>query len=288
MPELHFKGKEFVYNHHLTVPYRPLIAQPEKSLGDNLENLIIHGDNLHALKSLLPRYAGKVDCIFIDPPYNTGNENWSYNDNVNNPIMREWLASNPVNKDDMLRHDKWACLMYPRLKFLNELLSEFGTIWMTLDDNEAHRARLILDEVFGEDNFIAQIAWEKVYSPRMDAEGFSKDYDSILVYAKDKEIADLRKVQFTQNASQFTYTDPETGKQARLRTLRKEGSNSLRTDRPNMWYPIKAQDGTEIWPIKPDGTEGCWRWGRAAFEREFNTKPSKVLIQKNERGIWEV
>jgi adenine-specific DNA-methyltransferase len=89
MPELHFKGEEFVYNHHLTVPYRPLIAQPEKSLGDNPENLIIHGDNLHALKALLPRYAGKVDCVCIDPPYNTGNENWSYNDNVNNPIMRE-------------------------------------------------------------------------------------------------------------------------------------------------------------------------------------------------------
>ena len=136
MPELHFKGKEFVYNHHLTVPYRPLIAQPEKSLGDNPENLIIHGDNLHALKALLPRYAGNVDCIFIDPPYNTGNENWSYNDNVNNPIMQEWLSSNPVNKEDMLRHDKWACMMYPRFKLLHELLAESGSLWMTLDDNE--------------------------------------------------------------------------------------------------------------------------------------------------------
>jgi adenine-specific DNA-methyltransferase len=144
MPELHFKGKEFVFNHPLTVPYRPVVAHPEKSFGDDSENLIIHGDNLHALKALLPRYAGRVDCIFIDPPYNTGNENWSYNDNVNSPIMREWLDGNPVNKEDMLRHDKWLCMMYPRLKLLHELLSENGSLWMTLDDNEIHRARMRL------------------------------------------------------------------------------------------------------------------------------------------------
>ena len=132
VPELHFKGKEFVYNHHLTVPYRPLEAHPDKSIGDEAENLIIHGDNLHALKALLPRYAGKVDCIFIDPPYNTGNENWSYNDNVNSPMLKEWLDGNPVNKEDMLRHDKWCCLMYPRLKLLHELLSEDGSFWMIM------------------------------------------------------------------------------------------------------------------------------------------------------------
>ena len=98
MPELHFKGKEYVYNHHLTVPYRPLVAHPDKSIGVETENLVIHGDNLHALKALLPRYAGKVDCIFIDPPYNTGNEKWNYNDNVNSPMMKAWLDGNPVNR----------------------------------------------------------------------------------------------------------------------------------------------------------------------------------------------
>ena len=186
MPEIHFKGKEFVYNHHLTVPYRPLIAQPEKSLGNNPENLIIHGDNLHALKALLPRYAGKVDCTFFDPPYNTGNENWSYNDNVNNPIMREWLSSNPVNKEDMLRHDKWACMMYPRFKLLHELLSERGSLWMTLDDNEIHHARMLLDDIFGDENFVATVIWQKVYSPKNTAQYFSEDHDYLLVYAKDK------------------------------------------------------------------------------------------------------
>ena len=132
MPELHFKGKVYVYNHHLNVPFRPLPAQPDKSIGEDSGNLIIHGDNLHALKALLPRYAGKVDCIFIDPPYNTGNENWCYNDNVNSPIMRDWLNSNPVNKEDMLRHDKWLAMMWPRLKLLYELLAENGSFWVIM------------------------------------------------------------------------------------------------------------------------------------------------------------
>lgn len=185
MPELHFKGKEFVYNHHLTVPFRPLLAQPDKSCGNDPENLIVQGDNLHALKSLLPRYAGKVDLVFIDPPYNTGNEGWAYNDNVNSPLLRDWLDGNPVNKEDMLRHDKWLCLMWPRLKLLHELLSERGSIWITLDDNEVHHARAMLDEIFGEQNFVATCIWQKNYSPKNTAQHFSEDHDYLLVYAKN-------------------------------------------------------------------------------------------------------
>ena len=187
MPELQFKGKEFVYNHHLTVPYRPLIADAKKSVGNEPDNLIIHGDNLHALKSLLPRYADKVDCIFIDPPYNTGNEKWNYNDNVNSPFIKEWLSGNPVNKEDMLRHDKWCCLMYPRLKLLHELLNINGSFWMTIDDNELHRALMILGEIFGEENYITCITWKKKVSPSNDAQWFSSDNDFIIVYAKNKE-----------------------------------------------------------------------------------------------------
>src|SRR5712692_4936393 len=190
MPALVFKGKEYVYNHHLTVPYRPLLPDKKKSIGpaDLGGNLIIHGDNLHALKSLLPRYAGKIDLVFIDPPYNTGNENWSYNDNVNSPIMREWLTSNPVNAEDMLRHDKWLCMMWPRLTLLRELLSERGSLWMTLDDNEVHRARAIIDEIFGEQAFIANVVWQKNYSPKNTAQFFSEDHDHLLVIAKNRDI----------------------------------------------------------------------------------------------------
>src|SRR5712671_1419803 len=114
MTELNFKGKEFVYNHHLVVPFRPLVPHAEKGIGPVAldGNLIIHGDNLHALKALLPLYAGMVDCVFIDPPYNTGNEGWSYNDNVNAPLMKEWLGK-VIDRDDLERHDKWCCMMWP-------------------------------------------------------------------------------------------------------------------------------------------------------------------------------
>lgn len=169
MPELQFKGKEFVYNHHLTVPFRPLDMDANKGIGaPSLDgNMIIHGDNLHALKALLPTYAGRVDCIFIDPPYNTGNEGWAYNDNVNSPMIREWLSDNPIGLDDGLRHDKWACMMWPRIRLLHELLAETGSFWVTLDDNEFHNARAMLNEIFGEQNFVATIAWQNKVSLRM-------------------------------------------------------------------------------------------------------------------------
>jgi len=185
MPELIFKGKEFVFNHHLSVPFRPLVPDAEKSIGDaRLDgNLIVHGDNLHALKALLPMYAGKVDCVFIDPPYNTGNEGWSYNDNVNGPMIREWLASNPVGIEDGLRHDKWCAMMYPRLRLLHELLGKTGSIWITLDDNEIHHARSILDDIFGEQNFVATCIWHKNYSPKNSAIYFSEDHDYLLIYS---------------------------------------------------------------------------------------------------------
>src|SRR3990167_148337 len=138
MPVLQFKGKSFVQNHHLTVKYHQLIPQKNKSLTDKIslkDNLIIHGDNLIALKALLPTYAGKVKCIYIDPPYNTGNEHWIYNDNVNSPMMKEWLGKE-VARDDLTRHEKWCCMMYPRLKLLKELLSDDGVICVSIDDNE--------------------------------------------------------------------------------------------------------------------------------------------------------
>lgn len=290
MSELSFKGKEFVYNHHLAVPHRPLVPDAVKSVGDvRLDgNLIIHGDNLHALKSLLPMYAGKVDCVFIDPPYNTGNEGWCYNDNVNSPMMQEWLRANPVGIEDGLRHDKWCAMIWPRLRLLRELLSDTGSIWITLDHNEAHRARQMLDEVFGGKNFLAHMAWEKVYSPRMDAKGFSTDFDQVLVYAKNKPEVFLTTHVAEQNVKQFTYVEPETGRKARLRTLRKEGSESLRTDRENCWYSIEAPDGSLIWPIRPDGREGRWRREETTFLLEKSKpRPTFIFVQGDD-GAWEV
>ena len=186
MSEIVFKGKEFVYNHHLAVPFRPLEIHPDKGIGESSldGNLIIHGDNLHALKALLPYYAGKVDCIYIDPPYNTGREGWCYNDNVNAPMVQEWLSDNPVGVEDGLRHEKWCCVMWPRLRLLNELLSDTGAIFVSIDDNEQHRLRSMMDEIFGNDQFVSNIIWQKKYSPSNDAKGFSDDHDFVLCYAR--------------------------------------------------------------------------------------------------------
>ena len=156
MATLNFKGKAFVQNHHLLVKYHQLVPRKEKSLTDKVslhDNLTIHGDNLKALKALLPTYAGKIKCIYIDPPYNTGNERWVYNDSVNSPMMQEWLGK-VVDKEDLTRHDKWLCMMMPRLKLLRELLSEEGVIFISIDDNEVHHLlNLMNDGLFFEDNF---------------------------------------------------------------------------------------------------------------------------------------
>ncbi|WP_420788984.1 site-specific DNA-methyltransferase [Shewanella algae] len=193
MPTLDFKGKQFVYSHHLSVPFRELKVVADKSLpleGKSAsldDNLIIHGDNLEALKALLPTHAGKVDCIFIDPPYNTGNEGWCYNDNVRSPLMQEWLkkSANPVDKEDLERHDKWLCMMWPRLILLSELLSQTGAIFITIDDNEQHRLRIVLDEIFGAENFLCNMIWQKRYAVSSDSKGIPEMHDHVLVYAKD-------------------------------------------------------------------------------------------------------
>jgi adenine-specific DNA-methyltransferase len=192
MATIQFKGKEIVRNHHLTVPYHELVPDDKRSLTKKVslnDNLIIHGDNLLALKALLPTYGGKVQCIYIDPPYNIGNENWVYNDRVNSPMMKEWLGK-IVDKDDLTRHDKWLCMMMPRLKLLRELLCDEGAIFISIDDTEQHRLRLLADDVFGEDNFITNIIWQKKYAAASDARFFSDNHDFIIVYAKNKALTE--------------------------------------------------------------------------------------------------
>ncbi len=197
MPSLDFKGKQFIYGHHLTVPIRTLQIDADKSLtGGNdpslNDHLIIHGDNLHALKALLPKYAGKVKCIYIDPPYNTGNEKWAYNDNVNSPMMQTWLEKNsPIDNEDLERHDKWLCMMWPRLHLLRELLTEDGAIFISIDDNEVHRLRTIMDdifdakEIFPNGNFVGQFIWAARI--KNNSRLFSNSHDYILCYLKNYE-----------------------------------------------------------------------------------------------------
>lgn len=189
MPTLNFKGKSAVWNHHLSVPYHTLEKDAKKSLkgANDGENLIIHGDNLLALKALLPQYQGKVRCIYIDPPYNTGNEGWVYSDNVSSPTIKEWVGK-VVGKEgeDLTRHDKWLCMMTPRLKMLRELLAEDGAIFISIDDNEVHHLRMLMDAVFGEENFVADFSWIRKKKGAFLSKKTRKMLEYVLCYQKTK------------------------------------------------------------------------------------------------------
>ena len=183
MPRLEWIGKEKVVNHAKEVPFH--VLEKKYRYGDDSGNMVIHGDNLVALKSLLPEYEGKVKCIYIDPPYNTGNEGWVYNDNVNDPRIKKWLGE-VVGKEgeDLSRHDKWLCMMYPRLRLLQRLLAKDGAIFISIDDNEVYNLKQICDEIFGSSCFVARITWQNNYSLRNDAKGIPYETDNVMVYSK--------------------------------------------------------------------------------------------------------
>ena len=193
MPTLNWIGKDKVLNHHAEVPFRVLEHKygfrgdnPNDTSETHSGNKIIHGDNLEALKALLPEYEGKIDCIYIDPPYNTGNEGWVYNDNVNDPHIKKWLGEVVgAEGEDLCRHDKWLCMMYPRLRLLQQLLSKKGVVFISIDDNELFSLKQICDEIFGTNCFVANISWQNNYSLRNDAQGIPYDTDNILVYSKN-------------------------------------------------------------------------------------------------------
>lgn len=289
MTELSFKGKEFVYNHHLAVPFRPLVPDETKGIGPVAldGNLIIHGDNLHALKALLPLYAGKVDCIFIDPPYNTGNEGWCYNDNVNAPMIKEWLESNPVGIEDGLRHDKWCAMMWPRLRMLHELLADHGVIFITIDDNEAHRLTNICCEIFGEENHVATFIWRKVDSPNDNKVAITPDHDYVLCFARDISAAKFKRMIAPSILKAYPNRD-ENGRPFRDRLLKKNGRASLRRDRPTMFFPLEDPDGNEVFPIHDNGEEARWSMGKKGIKKH---KDAGTLIwkkiEKLGREVWE-
>lgn len=273
MPTLDFKGKQIIYAQHLTVPARTLEVDVKKSLpmkGSTPspdDNLIIHGDNLHALKALLPRYAGKVNCIYIDPPYNTGNEKWVYNDNVNSPMMKEWLkGKSPVDGEDLERHDKWLCMMWPRLQLLRELLAEDGVIFISIDDNEQHRLRMVMDEIFGEENFVANFVWIKKNVMQNDARFASTNHDHVLCYRKSDAIAKFRRLPRTPSMD-ARYKNPDNdpkGKWQSVALHAKSGTSSS-------VYEVKFSNGV-TWS-SPAGT--------------YPKFSKQVLLDKYDKGeLW--
>ena len=283
MATLNFKGKTFVQNHHLAVKYHQLVPKKDKSLTDKVslnDNLIIHGDNLKALKALLPTYAGKVKCIYIDPPYNTGNERWVYNDNVNSPMMQEWLKSKkPVDGEDLTRHDKWLCLMMPRLKLLRELLREDGVIFVSIDDNEVLHLRMLMDEVF-QGNFVGQFIWRKKEGGGQTDQYFVTEHEYILVYAKSQDFKWLDET-ILESESEYNKQD-KNGKFSAVK-LAKWGTGAHKEDRPKMFFPIKDPDGKNIYPVAPDGRDGRWRVGKERMQLLID---NNLIYWKKKNNKW--
>ncbi len=284
MPTLEWIGKDKVINHHLDVPYRVLdhqytygeASQTDVELPDG--NKIIRGDNLDALKALLPQYEGRVKCIYIDPPYNTGNEGWVYNDNVNDPKIKKWLGD-VVGKEgeDLCRHDKWLCMMYPRLKLLQRLLADDGIIAISIDDHEIFNLGAIMNEIFGAKNRLACAPWLAEPSGGKEKTKLRNGHEYILIYTNGSISALSRD---NRSTGKLDLKD-EWGKYRKGRELRKWGGDSLRSDRPNQWFGVTAPDGTVVFPYKNDGNEGHWRWSTK------NEEMKKILVTPNV-AHWEL
>ena len=294
MPTLDWIGKDKVINHHQDVPYRVLERQysfdkqGQHTEDNGSKNMVIHGDNLEALKSLLPRYEGKVKCIYIDPPYNTGNEGWVYNDNVNDPKIKKWLGE-VVGKEgeDLSRHDKWLCMMYPRLKLLYKLLADDGAIFISIDDNEVISLKAICNDIFGARNYITNFIWRKVDSPNDNKVSITPDHEYIVTYAKNISHLFFSQKPAPEIVDAYKQID-ENGKRCRDRLLKKNGKNSLRRDRPTMFFPIVAPDGTEVFPVHDNGEEARWAMGKDGVAKQIEAG-TLVWKRRNRNGteVWE-
>jgi len=302
MPTLHWIGKEKVVAHHLDVPFRVLDQQ--YAYGSDDGNMIIRGDNLHALKALLPQYEGRVKCIYIDPPYNTGNEGWVYNDNVNDPKIRRWLGEVVGREgEDLSRHDKWLCMMYPRLRLLQRLLAEDGAIFVSLDYHEQPLCRLILDEIFGSSNLVAEIACVNKPSGRSDDKYIATAHESIIIYRKSDRLSFGGFEPGEHITKRYTKTD-SNGDLYREEDLRKRGDQDERTNRPNMFYPfffcpetndlivgendeIAPIGYTRIAPMKSQTVEGRWRWGRETAIAQLSYLHPRFMPNKNQWSVFE-
>ena len=310
MPTLEWIGKSKVINHHQDVPFRVLerkysFDENGQTDADNgSENMIIRGDNLEALKALLPRYEGRVKCIYIDPPYNTGNEGWVYNDNVNDPKIKKWLGE-VVGKEgeDLTRHDKWLCMMYPRLKLLQKLLADDGVIFVSLDFHEQPFMRLIMDEIFGASNYVSEIACVNKPSGRSDDKYIATAHESIIVYRKSPLLT-LGGFEPEEKITKRYNKRDTDGRLYREEDLRKRGTHDERTDRPNLFYPFffnqetgelivggndeKTPDGfIRIEPMKSKDVQGTWRWGQDTANAQKTYIHPRYMPNKQQWSLFE-
>ena len=300
MPTLNWIGKEAVINHHDEVPIHTLTHDRARSFGTENEplgtgNLLIEGDNLLALKALLPYYAGKVKCIFIDPPYNTGNENWVYNDNVNHPTVQKWLGEvvGPLAAD-LSRHDKWLCMMYPRLCLLHQLLREDGIIFISIDDNEVHHLHALMNEIFYEPNFIACLPTVMNLKGNNDEFGFAGTHEYTLCWAKNKKYAQIGEFELDEEEILDSWLEDDYGYYKKGAGLKATGQNAPRTKRPNLYYPIFVSPQNELTVIEnsetgnyqkilpiTNGEEMSWRWGKQKVTAESHN----LIVERTDAGI---
>lgn len=298
MPTLDWIGKSKVVNHHLDVPYHVLerkFSYDENGQHDEdngSRNMIIHGDNLVALKSLLPQYEGKIKCIYIDPPYNTGNEGWVYNDNVNDPRIKKWLGD-VVGKEgeDLSRHDKWLCMMYPRLKLLQKLLSDDGVIFISIDDNQLYELKLICNEIFGQRNFVANVVWQKRTSPDM-RKKVSTGHEYVLVFSKNIDYLDESINTLALSAEdEARFKNPDNDPKGPWTST----DFTAQGYRPNQMYTITTPGGAQYTPS--DGH--CWKnieevfleqlaEGRFWFGADGNGMPRRktYLSERDGKNLW--
>ena len=314
MPTLDWIGKSKVVNHHLDVPYKTLERQYSfDKVGEHKEdngsgNMIIHGDNLEALKSLLPQYEGKIKCIYIDPPYNRGNKKdkkWVYSDNVDDPKISEWIGQTVgAEGEDLARHDKWLCMMYPRLKLLWKLLSNHGFIAISIDNVEVFNLKLICDEIFGSNNFITEISCINNPKGRSDDKYVATAHEHILLYKKGT--ISFGEFELEEKVTKRYREIDENGDRYRTIDLRKTGDEDLRTDREDMFYPFFFNEANgdlivgnneestpngyiRILPMKTKKIEGRWRWGKndKSMQDGFKNLVARYMPNKQKWTIFE-
>lgn len=298
MPTLHWIGKEKVVNHHQDVPFRVLehkygftADSGNQNAQTNSGNKIIHGDNLEALKALLPEYESKINCIYIDPPYNTGEEKWIYNDNVNDPKITKWLGD-VVGKqgEDLSRHDKWLCMMYPRLRLLHKLLANDGIIFISIDENECANLKLLCNEIFGAHSFVTTFVWQKRYS-RENRETIGDVHEYIMLYAMDKKaFKEKRKLVPMDEKQAKVYKNTNNDPKGRWRPIPMTAQAGHATK--DQFYPIETPKGAIHYP--PEGR--CWSIveetykkllaeGRIYFGKDQKSQPNIIRYLTEVEGV---
>jgi adenine-specific DNA-methyltransferase len=266
---------EIEHDKSLNEDFVALDLDPGLSCGDApFENLIIEGDNFDALRYLRMTHAGRVKCIYIDPPYNTGNRDFIYNDRF-------------VDKDDAYRHSKWLEFMYRRLILAKDLLAEDGVIFVSIDDNEGFHLGMLMEQIFSKRNFIGCFIWRKVDSPNNNNVNIAPNHEFVLCYALNKDNVELSQMHAPDIVGAYGQTD-EHGRRFRDRLLKKNGSASLRADRPTMWFPIIDPDGNEVYPIHDNGEEAHWAMGIKGVSKHLS---DGTLVWKRRKklgkDVWE-